>query len=160
MRVITKAEFHSLIFQKGAAEAALGTKVAQAAADYVGRVKEKMRAPKSGRTYRRAAITRAASPDLPKGLTSRTGPGGSVRLVVGYQIHRASAPGEAPAVDTSILINSIFVRPIMGLRIVIVVLAEYAAAVEAIRPVFEPTLAEIEPDFVRDVNEEVARLCQ
>lgn len=118
-----------------------------------------MRAPKSGRTYRRSAITRADSPGLPPGLRSRTSQNNDRRLVVGYYFHRASAPGEAPAVDLGILINSIFVRPIVGLSIIVEVLANYAAAVEAIRPVFEPTLTEVEPTFVRDVDEEVALLC-
>lgn len=119
-----------------------------------------MRAAKSGRTYRRSAITRAPGPDLPSGLRTRTGPTGKRRVITGYNFHRASAPGEAPAVDLGILINSILVQPMIGLRIVIDVLAGYAAAVEAARPVFEPTIREQEPGFVRAVDEEVARLCQ
>lgn len=60
----------------------------------------------AGRTYRRGAINRPASSKLlALGLKlSRTHQGS---VVAGYSFHRASAPGQPPANDTSNLVNSI-----------------------------------------------------
>jgi hypothetical protein len=60
----------------------------------------------AGRTYRRGAINRPANSKLlGMGLKlSRTRQG---RVVAGYSFHRASAPGQPPANDTSNLVNSI-----------------------------------------------------
>jgi len=63
----------------------------------------------TGRTYRRAPITRAASRRLlALGLKlSRSQPG---RVIAGYKFHRASAIGQPPANDTSNLVNSMKAR--------------------------------------------------
>jgi hypothetical protein len=135
--------------------------VAQTATDYERKVKEKMTAPKSGRTYRRGAITRAASSNLPKGLRTRTTEKGNVRAIVGYRLHRASAPGEAPAVDEGTLINSIVVKP-DGLRATITVGAAHGEILEykKDRPVFEPTLEEMREPFIQAIDAEVGNLCR
>jgi hypothetical protein len=161
MRVITKTHLSSPIFQPGTLQSSLERIVAQTAFDYERKVKEQMRAPKSGRTYRRGAITRAASSNLPKGLRTRTTEKGNVRAIVGYRLHRASAPGEAPAVDEGTLINSIVAKP-DGLRATITVSAPQAEILEykKDRPVFEPTLEEMRPGFIAACDEEVGRLCQ
>jgi len=68
--------------------------------------KASMQGPKHGRTYRRGAITRTFKAGgrihqqyAGSGLKG-TYSGGRIELTVGYRYHRASAPGEAPAVDT------------------------------------------------------------
>lgn len=130
-----------------------------------------MLAPKHGRTYRRAAITKKASKNTRAlGLRERVSNAGQLspegfslekrRAVVGYKIHRASAPGEAPAVDHSALINSIRTVP-KGTRAVI-----YASHISEIleekkdRPVFAPSIEKIRPGFLKSVAENVNRLCQ
>lgn len=57
------------------------------------RWKGSLSGPRSGRTYRKGAIV-----SRHKGRT------------IGYKLHRASAPGEAPATDTGNLVNSIYAR--------------------------------------------------
>lgn len=121
-----------------------------------------MLAPKHGRTYARGALTRAASKNTRAlGLRNRVTAKGNRRAIVGYRLHRASAPGEAPAVDQSVLVNSIQTKP-EGTRAVIKVGAAYGEILEykKDRAVFEPTLEEIRPGFIMGVDAEVARLCQ
>jgi len=104
-----------------------------------------MRAPKHGRTYGRGKITRAPSSRLPKGLRTYETAKGNKRAIVGYKFHRASAPGEAGAIDTGSVINSIRTKP-DGLRATIT--ANRIAAIleyKMNRPVFEPTLERIDP---------------
>lgn len=64
----------------------------------------------SGRTYRRGAIHKAASKRLVSAgyRISRRSPG---KVIVGYKFHRASAPGQPPATDSSNLVNNINARP-------------------------------------------------
>lgn len=71
--------------------------------------KEAIQAPgRSGRTYRRAKITRAASKKLvDMGFRTYDTAKGNKRAVVGYEFHRASAKGEAPASDSGTLGNRI-----------------------------------------------------
>jgi phage gpG-like protein len=64
-----------------------------------------MEGPKHGRTYRRGAITKSYKVSgkawrkwKGTGAKARMS-GGRVQVITGYQFHRASAPGEAPAVD-------------------------------------------------------------
>jgi hypothetical protein len=161
MRVSTKTEIRSPVLQPAALKSAVEKLVERTAFDYERQVKEQMRQPKHGRVYRRGRITKAASPKLPAGLRTYQTAKGKRRAVVGYKIHRASAPGEAPATDSSILINSIKVKP-EGTRAVITVGAPYGGVLEykKDRAVFEPTLERMRPGFLRDVNQEVNRLCQ
>lgn len=80
--------------------------------------RDAMEGPKHGRLYKRRAITRSARGKIGKGLIAagaraRIGmrivdPATSgARVTVGYTYHRASAPGEAPAVDLGGLRSSI-----------------------------------------------------
>jgi hypothetical protein len=153
MRVIARTQFDSPILQPGVAEAALAKVVAKTAFDYERQVKEEMRAPKSGRTYRRSAITRGAKDT-----------GARARQIVGYRLHRASAPGEAPAVDRGLLINSIQTQ-VDGLRARTIATAPEAALMEfgtsrvAARPVFGPTLERMSPGFIANLNEAIGALC-
>lgn len=71
--------------------------------------KEAILAPgRTGRTYRRAKITRAASGRLKAaGFRTYTTKNDKERAIVGYEFHRASARGEAPASDSGTLVNRI-----------------------------------------------------
>lgn len=162
MRVFTRTEIGSPILRPGELQSALEKIVAKTAYDYEKRVKEKMQSAKHGRTYARGAITRAASKNTrAMGLRNRITAKGNRRAIVGYKIHRASAPGEAPAVDQSILINSIQVKP-EGTRATIKVGAAYGGILEykKDRAVFEPTLEEMRPGFIAAVERTVGELCQ
>lgn len=67
--------------------------------------------------------------------------------------HQASAPGEAPAVDTSALVNSIDVQRVSKTRAIVFTNQEYAAALEfgrrdgkmAARPFLRPALRKVRP---------------
>lgn len=80
----------------------------------------------------------------------------SGRRVVRYQpkrIHRASAPGEAPATDLGFLVNSISSRMVTPLQGEISISARYAEALElgtrrmAERPFVRPAIASITRQF-------------
>lgn len=161
MRVTARTELQSPILQPGSLRSAVERIVAQTTLDYEAAVKEQMRAPKHGRTYRRGRITRADSSKLPKGLKRYQTAKGNTRAIVGYKLHRASAAGEAPAVDTGNLINSIQGKP-EGLIGRVVVGALYGAILEykKNRSVFEPTLERMRPGFIAAIDEEVSRQCQ
>lgn len=73
----------------------------------------------------------------------------------GGRTHIASAPGEAPAVDTGFLINSIQTRIISDTEAEIIIPAEYAEALEfgtadlAARPFVRPAIDSVLKDFGR-----------
>jgi len=74
-------------------------------------MKRAMRAPKSGRSYRRGSIKRQGKSYAGQGLRSGTyAASGRRYYIVGAKVHRASAPGEAPAIDLGAYINSWFTR--------------------------------------------------
>jgi hypothetical protein len=127
-------------------------------------IKEQMRAPKSGRTYARGAITRRSSKTTRGlGLRERTTKGGNRLAIVGSALHRASAPGEAPAIDLGELVNSYTVQ-LDGLRASVGSPKELAALLEggtgkiAPRPAAEPAAERAQEPFTRRVNEAVAQL--
>jgi len=62
---------------------------------------------RSGRLYRRGPIKGRLTK---KGLAAGLKQSGSSRMIIGSKIHRASAPGEAPAIDTGRLRREITVR--------------------------------------------------
>lgn len=64
----------------------------------------------SGRTYRRGAINKAVSQRL-LNAGFRLSQKSLGKAVIGYKFHRASAPGQSPATDTSNLVNSISAHP-------------------------------------------------
>lgn len=71
------------------------------------RAKGSMSGAKHGRIYRKGRIGRRMTGKLRgMGLRSYTSQTGKEMAVVGYRIHRASAPGEAPAIDTGALANA------------------------------------------------------
>lgn len=100
--------------------------VSKTAHDVEAGVKLEMRAPKSGRVYRR-----------------------------GSRSHQASAPGQAPAVDYGQLINSIQVSPeTPALTMTVGTNVEYAMALEygsrrvAPRPVWRPVAEKLRKPFI------------
>lgn len=160
MRVTARTELNSPILQPGSLRSGVARIVEQTTLDYERAVKEQMRAPKHGRTYRRGRITNADSAKLPKGLKRYQTAKGDTRVIVGYKLHRASAPGEAPAVDSGELINSIQPK-VEGARGTIAVGAAYAGILEyqKDRPVFEPTLERMRTGFIAAIDEAVRQLC-
>ena len=72
-----------------------------------------------------------------------------------YGNHQASAPGEAPAIDTGNLINSLQIEETGDLEMTVSVNAEYAEALEfgtskmAPRPFMEPATEAVREGFVR-----------
>lgn len=110
----------------------------------VAHAKVSMAEPKSGRTYPRGAVKRG------RGERSR---------IVAHRFHRASAPGEAPAIDTGHLVNSFFTKKLSRLVRIIGVNAEYAAALEfgtervAARPYLRPALNAVRSFFMRSMRE-------
>lgn len=83
-------------------------------------------------------------------------------MVAGYNIHRASAPGESPATDTGFLATAIRARETeetaTTIKGQVVADAKYAAALEfgtrkiKPRPFLAPALAEAEPAFVINIE--------
>ena len=74
------------------------------------------------------------------------------------KMHQASAPGEAPAVDTGNLINSIQVQMVSTFRWMVFTNAEYAPVLElggahiAARPFFTPATQAAWPEFVEKMK--------
>jgi hypothetical protein len=178
MPITTKVELNSPIFQPGAVNEALARVVGEAARDIALDVKEQMRAPKHGRMYGRGVITRRAGKvtRAARGshtMFNRTGP----RVAIaGQSLHRASAPGEAPAINQGHLVNSIFVTHQEGaLNASVDSPLVQAAALEngvfysrlrdrAViriepRPAFGPALERAQPKFVQQVEATVKELC-
>lgn len=81
-----------------------------------------------------------------------------------YGAHRASAPGEAPAMDTGALASSIQVAPERGSTYVVFTNQEYAAHLEfgtvkmAPRPFFGPAASRALPGFVDAIGDLERRL--
>jgi phage gpG-like protein len=111
-------------------EAAAGKAVRETILDIEGRTKAMMTGPKSGAYYER-----------PNGRT-----------------HQASAPGEAPAVDTGNLINSIQTQMTGAMVGVVYTNAEYAPVLEfggarmAARPFFTPATQAAWPEFLEKMS--------
>jgi HK97 gp10 family phage protein len=119
-----------------------------------------MSGPKHGRTYRRNAITRKYSSKGKRGKqyadagfkTSQTAD--QIIVTVGYRYHRASAPGEAPAVDLGNLKGSISAEMTGETTAVVGVSAEYGIPLEygtrkiAKRPFARPAVEQEEGDFI------------
>jgi hypothetical protein len=167
-KVTVKLE--SKIFQSGTLRRELMDAVLRAAFAVEAGAKLRIKqGAKTGRTYRRGSIKRRVGEKRARefremGLRqSRTKPGS---FVVGYRIHRASAPGESPASDSGHLANSIRTRPPKpgGNRIKaeVVVGAIYGRRLEegggriAARPYLAPAVEEVRPQFLADVSSAIS----
>lgn len=108
--------------------------VRKAAQDIVAHAQAEMAKPKSGRVYRR-----------------------------GGRVHVASAPGEAPAIDTGALVNSFRVMQEGPTRAIVGVTAEHGVFTEEgtsrmqPRPYMRPAAEAVWPEFERAVREVVRR---
>ena len=126
--------------------------------------------PKTGRYYRAGSVrgnykTGGSRAAALKGMGLRgraNDKTGKTRFVIGSKLHRASAPGEAPASDTSLLANSIQVdtsRTASTLTGEVTVGSGYGAALEfgssngkvAARPFLQPAVDAVKEEFERDV---------
>lgn len=96
----------------------------------------------TGRTYRRAAITKPASQRL-LGLGLRLSRSKVAKVIVGYKFHRASAKGQPPANDTSNLVNSMRARRTGRASAELAINAGYAGYLEP-----DPTRPTLERPFV------------
>jgi len=92
--------------------------------------------PKTGRIYRRRSILKAVGARQAKAFSAmglRRAKGTS-KFIVGAGFHRASAPGEPPATDSSHLANSIVAKPATvdatGIRAEVTVNARYGLMLE------------------------------
>lgn len=122
---------------------------------------------KTGRTYRRRSIKRSvgakrAAEFQAIGLRrSRLKPGS---FVIGYSLHRASAPGESPADDTGNLANRITATEAVAdehsVRASVISGAAYGRLLEEEmnRPYLRPALEQVKPQFTREVKAAVAEL--
>lgn len=110
--------------------------VKQTALFVEGRAKGLMEGPKSGRTYRRAAIKKSYKVGSKafrawKGSGARFRfSGGRATTVIGYKFHRASAPGESPAVDMGLLRESIQAQMTGELSAIVFTNQAYAPVLE------------------------------
>ena len=138
------------------------------------RARISMAEPKSGRTYKSGEVRRNLRKSERKGLSYRnefgnlrlrtaggllvrepSGRGKKLKVVVGSKIHRASAPGESPAVDTGGLVGSIQTRRVGRFAREAYTNAEQAAALEngsparhlAPRPFMKPASEAESPAF-------------
>jgi hypothetical protein len=164
MKLKAKLQLQSpLLTQRGSLHAALAKVVHETAFDVERDIKEQMREPKSGRTYARGAITRRASKvTRGLGLREKTTAKGFQRAVVANTFHRASAPGEAPAVDTGGAINSL-ITTVEGLRATIdgseiLGLLDTGTRKLAPRQFVRPALERARAPFERRVEEAIEEL--
>ena len=104
-KVVSRVVYNHLPQIKQSAKAGARRIVWQTALEILRGSQRRMEGPKHGRLYRRGAVTRAykvggkrAQAYQAAGARSRV-VGGKLRVTTGYQFHRASAPGEAPAID-------------------------------------------------------------
>lgn len=108
----------------------------------------------TGRTYRRARITKAATKgNLALGLRRKKG--AKNRVVAGFEFHRASARGQAPAVDTGGLVNSIRARKTGPMKCRVSSGKAYARPLDdpngLNRPFFSSTAEEFRPRFKENI---------
>jgi len=116
---------------------------------------------KTGKTYARSTTGKrrvhVTVHDTTTGAKRREWTG-QRQTVTTRTTHRASAPGEAPATDTGELVNSISVEMTRQTEALVMVDAEYGAALEygtarvAARPFLTPAAEGARAAFVRDMQ--------
>lgn len=123
--VVTTIVFNRLPQLESQLRERAGLAVRKAAFDIEAGAKQSMKGPKSGATYKR-----------------------------GSKSHQASAPGEAPAIDTGNLVNSIQ-TDVQGLRAEVGTAVEYALYLEygtskmAARPFLGPAAEAVRPSLIQ-----------
>ena len=126
---------------------------------------QRMEGPKGGRLYRKGAIRKSYKVGGSgfkkwKGSGAKfTLAGGRASTVVGYKTHRASAPGEAPAIDTGNLRGSISVAMTSPTSAMVSVGSEHGIYLEygtrkmAKRPYIRPAVDEVKVKFLRALQD-------
>jgi hypothetical protein len=132
---------------------AIAAAIANSAAQLERDIKENIqRSIPSGRTYRRTPIVRKES-RRNSTLKLRQARGG---LIVGFTFHRASRPGQPPAIDTGRLINSIRGMQISKFQHRINVGAEYGLPLDdpegLDRPFFTTRVEKFRPVFFENIR--------
>jgi hypothetical protein len=129
-----KLQLNSPMWKRQERRAILDQTVQQSGAELEGRIKQTMLPPTrkeqpSGRTYRKTAITKKATKGLLKlGLQKQKGR--TDKVIAGANFHRASAPGQAPAIDSGGLVNSIRAKKTGEMKNTVASSKEYAAALD------------------------------
>jgi hypothetical protein len=114
--------------------AILDQAVQQSGAELEGEIKQTMlpstrKEQPSGRTYRKGPIVKRATKALLK-LGLRKQKGRTDKVIAGANFHRASAPGQAPAVDSGGLVNSIRAKKTGEMKSKVSSSKDYAAALD------------------------------
>lgn len=125
---------NSPMWNSQARRAKLDQVVQESGAELEANIKAKMlpstrKKPPTGRVYRKGSIKKAATKPLLK-LGLKKVKGSTDRVVAGSLIHRASAPGEAPAVETGGLVNSVRSKKNGDLKNTVSVGKRYGEALE------------------------------
>lgn len=112
----------------------------------------------AGKTYRRGAITKKATKgNLALGLKRRKG--NVSQVFAGSNFHRASAPGQPPAVDTAGLLNSIRAKKTGDMKSQVSAGVAYAEVLDNPaklgRPFFRVTVEEFRPKFKENIEEAI-----
>jgi hypothetical protein len=142
-----KLTLNNPLWQTPQRRAMLDKAVQQGGAELEAEIKQTIRESQpAGRTYRRRAITKATSRNLPAGLRKRNN-----RFIVGSEFHRASRRGQPPAIDTAGLINSIRGRKTGPMKTTVSVGKRYGAILDdpngLNRPFFRSTVKAYLPRF-------------
>lgn len=167
-----KLTLNNPLWQTQKRRAILDKVVQQSGAQLENLVKQKiLTGPKSGKLYRRGAIKKKiAGRDLSfyrsdRRVFKRTFTSlYDEKTTVGYNVHRASAPGESPATDSGRLANSVRAKKIGFMSVRVATSVRYAAALDngstkrkiAARPFFLVTVEEFRPQFKENIRKAIA----
>lgn len=143
--------------------AMLDKAVQQSGAELETEIKQTMlpgtrKSPPAGKTYRRRAITKAATKrNLATGLKrSRKNKN---RVIAGSEFHKASKRGQAPAIDTGGLVNSIRAQKTGLMRSRVSVGKAYADELDdpnkLDRPFFRSTVRKYLPRFKQNIGDAI-----
>lgn len=165
MGVKSKVTFNKSIWNDAKRRAALSAVIFKVASEFERDVKTNIReSVPAGKTYRRGRITKAITRNTLNGLRTFATSAGKKRAIVGYNFHRASAPGQPPAIDTGRLINSITVQKLSPLRYRIASSVRYAEPLDmgtrriAKRPFFFSVLAKHREHYLSQIQAAMAAL--
>lgn len=151
--MIAKWQLTSPIFNTQANPTRIATGLSTSAAELERDVKENIQRSKpAGKTYRTNAIT--ARPSRNRAGVNLRKRGGN--LIVGFRFHRASAPGQPPAIRTGRLINSIGARRVGPMRYRVGTSVNYALPLDARtglnRPFFRSRVYLYRPRFIENMR--------
>lgn len=118
----------------------------------------------AGLTRKARSAARKAALDTKREITDRMSDAKSGRIYKrGQKIHQASAPGEAPAIDTGTLVNSIQVVDYGRAGAMVYTNTEYAEVLELggrhvlARPFMRPAVEKVAPKFLAAMRQIVEK---